>query len=87
MVNIDQDLRHFGGKTKRMDPDLLIKKMDKYAEFREYARHLSKRLGNLKKDNPQSVKDFKALKNKYEDMFNDFLHNGIKKGQLGMALT
>jgi hypothetical protein len=62
-----------------MDPNELIKEMDKHAEFKEFAKRLSKRLGNLNKDNPQAMKDFKALKNKYEDMFNDFLHNGIKK--------
>jgi chaperonin cofactor prefoldin len=53
--------------------------MKKYREFREYSDHLTKRLNNLKRDNKQSMKDFKALKNKYEDMFNDFLHNGVKK--------
>lgn len=87
MVNIDQDLRHYGFKTKRISPEELIDKMKKYREFREYSDHLTKRLNNLKRDNKQSMKDFKALKNKYEDMFNDFLHNGVKKGQLGMALT
>lgn len=87
MVNIDQDLRHYGFKTKRISPEELIDKMKKYREFRGYSDHLTKRLNNLKRDNKQSMKDFKALKNKYEDMFNDFLHNGIKKGQLGMALT
>lgn len=87
LVSVDQDLRHFGGGNRRMDPNELIKEMDKHTEFKELAKRLSKRLGNLNKDNPQAMKDFKALKNKYEDMFNDFLHNGIKKGQLGMALT
>ena len=87
LVNVDQDLRHFGGGNRRMDPEELIKEMDKHAEFRDIAKHLSKRFGNLKKDNPQSMKDFKALKNKYEDMFNDFLHNGIKKHQEGAKLT
>lgn len=87
LVSVDQDLRHFGGGNRRMDPNELIKEMDKHIEFKEFAKRLSKRLGNLNKDNPQAMKDFKALKNKYEDMFNDFLHNGIKKGQLGMALT
>ena len=87
LVSVDQDLRHFGGGNRRMDPNELIKEMDKHVEFKEFAKRLSKRLGNLNKDNPQAMKDFKALKNKYEDMFNDFLHNGIKKGQLGMALT
>ena len=86
-MGVDQDLRHFGGGNKRMNPNELIKEMDKHAEFKEFAKRLSKRLGNLNKDNPQAMKDFKTLKNKYEDMFNDFLHNGIKKGQLGMALT
>lgn len=87
LVNVDQDLRHFGRGNRRMDPEKLIKEMDKHVEFKEFAKRLSKRLGNLNKDNPQAMKDFKALKNKYEDMLNDFLHNGIKKGQLGMALT
>lgn len=87
MVNIDQDLRHYGFKTKRISPEELIDKMKKYREFRGYSDHLTKRLNNLKRDNKQSMKDFKTLKNKYEDMFNDFLHNGVKKGQLGMALT
>jgi hypothetical protein len=62
-----------------MKPEDLIQEMDKHAEFKEFAKRLSRRLGNLNKDNPQAMKDFKALKNKYEDMFNDFLHNGIKK--------
>ena len=87
MVNIDQDLRHYGFKTKRISPEELIDKMKKYREFREYSDHLTKRLNNLKRDNKQSMKDFKALKNKYEDMFNDFLHNGVKKHQEGAKLT
>ena len=87
MVNIDQDLRHYGFKTKRISPEELIDKMKKYGEFRGYSDHLTKRLNNLKRDNKQSMKDFKALKNKYEDMFNDFLHNGIKKHQEGAKLT
>ena len=87
MVNIDQDLRHYGFKTKRISPEELIDKMKKYGEFRGYSDHLTKRLNNLKRDNKQSMKDFKALKNKYEDMFNDFLHNGVKKHQEGAKLT
>lgn len=87
LVSVDQDLRHFGGGNRRMDPNELIKEMDKHVEFKEFAKRLSKRLGNLNKDNPQAMKDFKALKNKYEDMFNDFLHNGIKKHQEGAKLT
>lgn len=87
LVNVDQDLRHFGRGNRRMKPEDLIKEMDKHVELKEFAKHLSKRYSNLKRDNPQSMKDFRTLKNKYEDMLNDFLHNGIKKGQLGMALT